>query len=155
LANLVIGSTLTVLYGDSGVGKSSLINARLPQALEEIEPDWITIACSEWQGGCEERLEAAIPAALEQPISGGLAKTLLSFSDKTGQPILLVLDQLEEYFLYHSRGLGTLEAELAKLINRRVSPVRVLFSLRSDGLFLLDRLRLRIPNIFANMLLVE
>jgi hypothetical protein len=155
LSNLIIANTLAVLYGDSGVGKSSLINARLPRALEAIEPDWLTIPFFEWQLGCEKRLEEIIEGATGTPLTGGLAKTLLSFADKTDRPVLLVLDQFEEYFLYHPNGLSSLDAELAKLINRRVSPVHVLFSLRSDGLFLLDRLRVRIPNVFSSMTAIE
>jgi hypothetical protein len=155
LSNLIIANTLTVLYGDSGVGKSSLINARLPRALEAIEPDWLVISFFEWQRGCESRLGEIIEGATGTPLTGGLAKTLLSFADKTDRPVLLALDQFEEYFLYHPHGLGSLDAELAKLINRRVSPVRVLFSLRSDGLFLLDRLRVRIPNVFTSMIAIE
>lgn len=155
LANLIIANTLTVLYGDSGVGKSSLINARLPRALEAIQPDWLTIPFFEWQRGCQSRLEEIIVGKTGAPLTGGLAKTLLSFADKTDRPVLLVLDQFEEYFLYHPHGLGSLDAELAKLINRRASQVHVLFSLRSDGLFLLDRLRVRIPNVFASMIVIE
>jgi hypothetical protein len=155
LANLIIANTLTVLYGDSGVGKSSLINARLPRALEAIEPDWLIIPFFEWQLGCENRLEEVIKEATGRPLIGGLAKSLLGFADKADRPVLLVLDQFEEYFLYHPHGLSSLDAELGKLINRRASPVRVLFSLRSDGLFLLDRLRLRIPNVFSSMISVE
>jgi conflict system STAND superfamily ATPase len=155
LANLIIANTLTVLYGDSGVGKSSLINARLPRALDEIEPDWLAIPFFEWQLGCEKRLQEAVEKTIGKPATEGLAKALLGFADKSGRPVLLVLDQFEEYFLYHPHGISGLDAELAKLINRRVSPVRVLFSLRSDGLFLLDRLRLRIPNVFASMMSID
>src|SRR5437763_16636162 len=55
LANLSIANTLTVLYGESGVGKSSLINAKLQLALEEIEPNWLFVPFFEWQLGCENR----------------------------------------------------------------------------------------------------
>jgi WD40 repeat protein len=159
LANLIIASTLTVLYGDSGVGKSSLINARLPQALEAIDPDWLLIPFFEWQVDCLQRLEKTIERATDnKPIAeGGLSGSLLRFADNKDRPrpILLILDQFEEYFLYYPQGLSALDAELAKLINRRVSPVRILFSLRNDGLFLLDRLRLRIPHIFGSMMPIE
>jgi hypothetical protein len=155
LANLIVASTLTVLYGTSGVGKSSLINARLPHALNDIEPDWLVIPFYEWQPGCLTRLEQTIEKATGVTITDGLARTLLGFAGRSGRPVLLVLDQFEEYFLYHPQGLNALDAELAKLINRRVSQVRILFSLRSDGLFLLDQLRMRIPHIFGSMMSIE
>ena len=54
LANMLISSNLSVMYGDSGVGKSSLLNAQLGRALSAIEPDWISIYFNEWQSGCDE-----------------------------------------------------------------------------------------------------
>ncbi len=164
LANMVATSNLTVLYGDSGVGKSSLVNTRLRDALHKVEPDWLIINFRDWPAGCYGRLRTKAEEELKAPINE-FAADLYSIARDSDRPILLALDQFEEYFLYHIEGTATsdsvikedaaLEAELAKLANSRRCLVRVLLSLRSDGLFLLDRLRLRIPAIFANMMLLD
>jgi hypothetical protein len=156
LANLVGVNSLSVLYGESGVGKSSLINSKLPLELERIEPDWVIVNFFEWQPNCFPKLCEMASDKTGYKITH-FASDLASFasggSDET--PVLLALDQFEEYFLYHPYGDEIFEAELAKLANQRRGVVRVLLSLRSDGLFLLDRFRLRIPTIFNNMMLVE
>jgi hypothetical protein len=155
LANIVSASTMAVLYGESGVGKSSLLNARLPISLEEIEPGWSVIPFFEWQPGFESRFLQVIRDALNVTTGESFARPLLQYARDNKSPLLLILDQFEEYFLYHPNGRDVFEGELAKLINRRLSSVHVLFSLRSDGLFLLDRLRLRLPDVFAKMMLIE
>jgi hypothetical protein len=167
LATMVATNNLTVLYGESGVGKSSLVNARLRKALEAVEPDWLIINFRDWPPGCHAKLKAAAREAIGAEVND-LARDVHGFARANAQPVLLALDQFEEYFLYHPKrdaplrptcSVGgedaALEAELAKLANGRRGLVRVLLSLRSDGVFLLDRLRLRIPAIFANMMLLE
>ena len=159
LANMVAACPLTVVYGPSGAGKSSLLNATLLDELAKIEPDWIPAMFSAWQPGFEGGLLVTLADAL------GLSPTQLSL-DRAAQalneaarnsasPIILVLDQFEEYFLYHGAGAPQFEAMLAQLANRRSSAVHVVLSLRSDRLFLLDRLRRRIPHILQNLFLVD
>lgn len=173
LANMVAACTLTVVYGPSGAGKSSLLNTLLSDELALIEPDWICISFSSWQAGFEGPLLRAVTAGIElalatdkaipaPPDTGqpslriqDLPQKLLGTARDTGRPIVLVLDQFEEYFLYHGAGAAAFEASLARLANRRNSPVRVVLSLRSDRLFLLDRLRGGIPEILQNLFLVD
>ncbi len=68
----------------------------------------------------------------------------------TGREMYLILDQFEEYFLYHARGAGTLLDELPELLAQ--PRVHVLISLRDDALSRLDAFQARIPNVFANRL---
>ena len=136
LANMIAAGTMAILYGESGVGKSSLLNARLPIALEDIEPDWLVIAFFEWQPGFERRFSNALERKLDQTFDNknvfsieGLAKRLLDWTNTGERPLLLILDQFEEYFLYHPSGHPSFEAEIAKLVNRRSGGVRVPFCL--------------------------
>ncbi len=63
----------------------------------------------------------------------------------------LILDQFEEYFLYH--GEERLLDELPELL--RLPRVHVLISLRDDSLSRLDAFQARIPNVFANRLSID
>ena len=152
LAAMVAATTLTVMYGESGVGKSSLLRARLLSALLELDPGWRMIYFSEWRPGSGAKLAAAVGTELElseQIDIGALSKSLLRAATKNDTPILLVLDQFEEFFVYDTPEFETIQSEIAKLANRAGWAVKVLLSLRNDGLFLLDKLRIRIPQIYS------
>ena len=69
--------------------------------------------------------------------------------------MLVILDQFEEYFIYH--GEETVEDEpfarqLAAAINRPNLAASFLVSLRDDALARLDRFKARIPRLFSNYL---
>ena len=67
--------------------------------------------------------------------------------------VYLILDQAEEYFLYHPQ-TGAFERELAELVT---APLRVdvLLSIREDALAKLDRFKALIPNILGNYLRLD
>ena len=65
-----------------------------------------------------------------------------------------MLDQAEEYFLYHGEETG-FARELPELVTRPGLRVRVLLALRDDALAKLDRFKGRIPNLFANYLRLD
>ena len=70
--------------------------------------------------------------------------------------VYLVLDQAEEYFLYHADdgGPGSF-AEALPAVLAVPSRVNVLVSLREDSLAKLDRFTGRIPSLFANTLRLD
>ena len=70
--------------------------------------------------------------------------------------VYLVLDQAEEYFLYHADdgGPGSF-AEALPSILAAPSRVNVLVSLREDSLAKLDRFTGRVPGLFANTLRLD
>jgi WD40 repeat protein len=115
----LLASKLTVLYGPSGVGKSSIIHAAVVRRLRTVEPDADVVVLDDWAG------ELSLPEASPETF--------------------LILDQFEEYFLYHDVGDGFAEA-LA------TSPAHVLISLREDQLAQLDAFQADLPNVFANRL---
>jgi len=65
----------------------------------------------------------------------------------------LVLDQAEEYFVYHEEE-GAFDADLARLVGDPLR-VNVLLSLREDSLARLDRFKPRIPAVYANSLRLD
>ncbi len=162
IANL-LSSSLTVLYGGSGVGKSSVLMAGVLPQLQGEREDTPVVMVREWsrQDFASEFKRACINAAWrsnplrERPSEqGSLDDILIACTQAIEQPMLLIFDQLEEYFLYHpnSSDPNSFEAQLARSINRDDVDARFLFSLREDGLSKLDRFRARIPNLFSNRL---
>jgi WD40 repeat protein len=149
VANL-IASRLTVLYGPSGVGKSSLLFATVARSLRALPEAPVVVVFSSWGGDPTEELAAAVaePAGIE---ADGLVDTLERA--QAGRDVYLILDQAEEYFTYHESP-GRFEAELAAILNRPLR-VNVLLSLREDTLASLDRLKSEVPQLFSNVLRLD
>ena len=150
VANL-IASRLTVLYGPSGVGKSSLLHAGVARELRELQEQPLVIVFSSWGDDPADALARQV--AEEAGVDGGsLRDKILAAEDRHGD-IYLVLDQAEEYFLYHPQG-SAFEDALAGILSAPLR-VNVLISLREDALAKLDRFKGRIPNILGNYLRLD
>jgi WD40 repeat protein len=146
-ANL-IASRITILYGPSGVGKSSVLRAGVAHRLRQ-EREAEVIVFSTWTG---DPVSALIEAA--GGTGDSLADALADAADRAGGDLFLILDQFEECFLYH-RGGGRFAAELAKVLRRGGLRVNVLIGMREDALARLDALKASIPNLLANRLRLE
>ncbi len=168
----VLAARLTVLYGPSGVGKTSVLQAGVAhrlrrQAQANIEerghPEFVIVVFDGWSGDPVAQLRAAVrdelsdlfgSALLDEQEGERLADTLERWTNALACDLLLVLDQAEEYFLYHAEEAGLAE-ELPELVTRPGLRVRVLLSLRDDALAKLDRFKGRIPNLFGNYLRLD
>ncbi len=73
------------------------------------------------------------------------------------RPLLVVLDQFEDYFLYHPAedGEGTFAVEFPRLVNELNLRVNFVLSLREDAWAKLDQFEGQIPTLFANYIRVE
>lgn len=151
IANLQ-ASRLTVLYGASGVGKSSLLRAGVAQALR-ARGEAIVAVHSTWIERPVDALVESIRAAAP-PLgpTAGLADTAAAAA-RHGDVVLL-LDQLEEYFMYHGAD-GALLGGLHELLRRSGLRVSVLLSVRDDALAQLDAFSGRLPETFGNILRLE
>jgi WD40 repeat protein len=171
----LLAARLTLLYGPSGVGKSSVLAAGVVHHLrrlreeeeegsqdedgEELEPGVTVVTCRAWRDNPGSTLAAEIDRVAASagkgslPAGGSLSERLSRWTDTEGD-LLIILDQFEEYFLYHPPGTGTFADELAELVN---GPARVnlLISIREDALAGLDRFKGKIPNLFGNYLRIE
>lgn len=161
----VLAARLTVLYGPSGVGKSSLLRAGVVRALraEPGSPRPAVVFYGSWAGdplaGLEQASRSAVAEALgREPVEapGGLADRLAAWSAELGAEICLLLDQLEELFLYHpGEGAGGFVDLLPGLVGRPGLRVNVLLGIRDDALSQLDVFKSRIPGLFANSLRLD
>jgi WD40 repeat protein len=149
VANL-IASRLTVLYGPSGVGKSSLLLASVARALRALPEQPLVVVFSSWSESPEEALALAVADAAGVE-TGSLMDVVTRAQSE--RDVYLVLDQAEEYFTYHGEG-DAFDSALAGLVDTPLR-VNVLLSLREDTLASLDRLKGAIPNLFGNVLRLD
>ena len=174
IANLQ-ASRLTLLYGASGVGKTSVLNAGVVNQLRKMD-DEAVVYFSEWQSNPLLGLRGAVVRGVrnvlesrgvhlyptepfdewDQIAQTNLGDYLNHMASLVGH-LRIILDQFEEYFLYHSQedGAVTFFDEFPRALNRLDSPVSFLISMREDALTKLDRFKGRIPNLFDNYLRIE
>ncbi len=172
----LIASRLTVLYGASGCGKRSLLDAGVANQINKIAtprqiaacgaPEFVVVSFHEWRDGprdalvarVHDRMEAALGRAVEPPPAGlSLADSLSAWSEHVSGALLIVLDQFDEYFLYHGRKVvqGTFAYELAGAINRVDLRANFLISIREDSLAQLDAFEGHVPNVMSNTLRLD
>ena len=159
---------LTVLYGASGVGKSSVLMAGVVPHLRDEQKCPVVVFRS-WQGQDarqllkEQTLQAVADVIGETPkwaaelASLPLDQLLLRCSEAVDEPMFLILDQFEEYLLYHpaSKDKTSFDADIARAVNHRENNANFLISMREDGLSRLDRFQGRIPNLLGNLLRLD
>jgi hypothetical protein len=176
-ANL-LASRLTLLYGASGVGKSSVLRAGVAYHLHQVAqqnlaergtPEFAVVVFSSWSEDPLAGLADCVRDSVAQTVgathlgsashleSRALAQTLQAWAERVGGDLLIILDQFEEYFLYHPQedGEGAFAVEFPSAVNRPDLRVSFLISIREDSLAKLDRFKGRIPNLFDNYLRIE
>jgi WD40 repeat protein len=157
---------LTLLYGPSGVGKTSLLHAGVVSSLRQLAGPALTVAIfSSWSDdplpALTDQIRRAVAEALgedvEPPEEGApLVETLGAWTGRVRR-ILVVLDQFEDYFLYHpdEDGNGMFFGEFPLAVNEPNLRVNFLLSIREDALAKLDRFEGRIPNLFGNYIRID
>jgi WD40 repeat protein len=162
-------SRLTLLYGTSGTGKSSVLGAGVAHDLKD-DPDYLLVyfgAPGTWRNDPVSSLNAAVEDKLSglpgyQPNGGtgfeqGLFHDLESRLTSVDRTLLVILDQFEEYFQYHpgEDGENTFAMEFPRILRQERIPVHFLLSVREDAIATLDRFKKRIPSLFNNRLRID
>jgi WD40 repeat protein len=149
----VLANRLTVLYGPSGVGKSSLLRAGVARRLRESSGAPVVVHES-WAEDPATGLIASVHAECgELGATAGLVDTVAAAAQAGGE-LHLLLDQFEEYMLYHGVD-GPLSTALPELLRRPGLRVNVLLAVRDDALAELDEFTGRIPELFGNLLRLD
>jgi WD40 repeat protein len=149
----VLASRLTVLYGPSGVGKSSLLGAGVARRLRELSGAPVVVHDA-WAEDPAARLIDSVHAECgDLGATAGLVDTVAAAAQRSGE-LHLLLDQFEEYLLYHGIE-GPLSDALPELLRRPGLRVNVLLALRDDTLAELDEFAGRIPELFGNLLRLD
>jgi len=148
-----------VLYGPSGVGKSSLLRAGVSRRLRALVPASAAggegpaevVIVDSWRDDPLVTVAVAAGAATDLTLADALAERAIS----SGAELYLILDQMEEYVLYHGREGGPLANALEDVLTRPGLPVHVLLGVRDDSLADLDALKRRLPGLFGNVLRLD
>ncbi|HXU36125.1 MAG TPA: tetratricopeptide repeat protein [Blastocatellia bacterium] len=158
----LFGVPLTILYGVSGVGKTSVLLAGVAPEIRKT-PGVAVAVFRDWQ---DDGFALALKKVLLEAVSKSTGREIkLDLTDPFDQfllkcnleldgPILVILDQFEEYLLYHpySKGEEEFDAQFARAINRKDTDANFLVAIREEELSNLDRFRGRVPNYLGNTL---
>lgn len=157
LYNSVFASNLTLLYGASGTGKTSLVNCGLSNKF--YDTDWLPLFIRR-ADDINSSLDKALRSALVREVSSDFYT--LPISQKIQQlyidhykPIYLIFDQFEELFI-----LGTAREQhqfyqtIANLMQAGLQ-AKVLLIIREEWIAYLNEFEQILPTLFDNRLRVE
>jgi len=175
IANLR-ASRLTLVFGQTGSGKSSVLRAGVAHRLRQMAqanrarrgaPGFAVVVFSSWRDdpviGLANRIKESVAQLFGDktldlgPGSRSLVETLQSASEYVGGSLLIILDQFEEYFLYRPQeeGEDSFAIQLSRAINHPDLRVSFMISMREDSLAKLDHFKSRIPTLFDNYVRIE
>jgi WD40 repeat protein len=169
-------SRLTLLYAQSGVGKSSLLRAGVAARLRALadqavseegrSPNHVPIVFDSWSdnpvSGLVDSIAKAIrpyvdgPSATELP-RDSLEEAIARATGELGSTLVVILDGFEQYFLYHPpSGEQDFADQLARCVNDPDLQANFLIAIREDAYARLgDLLKTRVPNVYGNYLHLE
>ena len=157
LFNAVHASNLTLLYGASGTGKTSLINCGL--ANKFYDTDWLPLFIRRGKNinaALETALNKALAPTEEHPEKWAIEKKIdLLFLDYF-KPIYLIFDQFEELFIFgEKQEQDVFYHTLKKLLNTQGLHIKIIVSIREEWIAYLNDFEKIIPYLFDNRLRVE
>ena len=174
LYDMVFQSSVVLVYGASGTGKTSLINCGLAGKFQRH--DWLDLMVRRGSN-----INDSLAIALEQ--AGGkigadyeeekwldewesdtdkvdqeltpISKAIRAVYQKSFRPIYLIFDQFEELFILGDRSEQEIFIETIKGILQSGQPVKVIFSIREEYLGYLSDFERAIPQLLRKKLRVE
>jgi hypothetical protein len=161
VASNLVASALTVLYGASGVGKSSILRAGVIRRLRERQ-DVVVLSFAAWQLPPIPSLKVAVANALREVFAPStwpsdnleLGDYLSACANLVNRRLLIILDQFDEYFLYHPSD-DSFAIEFPRAVTHPDASANFMISLREDSLAKLDLFAHSLPSLFDNLLRIE
>jgi len=161
LCDKILTARLTILYAQSGLGKSSLLKALVIPQLEESaaivtyfdawRQDEPTAALKQLLINQASQLGVPSPSA-GSPSLVQLARLIDSVDQRS---VVLVLDQFEELLISHGHRLDTFRKELAALVRAEDLDLQIVLSLREEFVAALEPFRQDILNLFHSTYRLE
>jgi WD40 repeat protein len=161
LIDKIFSARLTLLYGQSGLGKSSLLRALV---IPELERRKTFVRYFDAWGGelpatalALELVQAASSAGVSDPDKGAptLVELVRLLAHATGKTVVLILDQFEEFLTAHGGRLDPLKGELAALVRTPGLDVRVVIAMREEYLAALEPFRREFLQLFESTYRLE
>jgi WD40 repeat protein/type II secretory pathway pseudopilin PulG len=159
LYNAVFASNLTLLYGGSGTGKTSLINCGL--ANKFYDTDWQPIFIRRGNN-FNQSLDNALKKAMKNPTAEfdgePIEDKIESVYRDSYRPVFLIFDQFEELFV-----LGKKEEAYAfyktirHILDSKYSKIKakIIISIREEWMAYLHEFEREVPYLFENRVRVE
>ena len=163
LCDMVERHRLVVLFGASGMGKTSLLKAGLVAAVQglhdEERPEYAPIYVRGLDDPAQS-LKAAIANGVDErgmdmgpcTVESSLSAVIDRAAEVLPKPVLIILDQFEEHFVRLGRpARHAFLDELSGAVAGCDPSVRFVIGVREDFLGELFELRSQIPQVFDNM----
>ena len=146
ICSKILSHRCFLLYGRSGVGKSSIVHAGLLPALKKR--GYHSCSIRSYQNPLSD-LQTAIRAELFSGENGNLGKNRMDIPPKHSVEMICLFDQFEEFFLLADQEVrSTFLAELADILKNDRIPLRLVFVIREDFLAEMNLFKEIFPEIF-------
>jgi hypothetical protein len=154
LTALIHAHRLALLYGGSGVGKTSLLQAGVIPRLEQANQGYTVVnvrTLADPIAAVQASLRRKLPDAEWPADEKASLVDFVAAAIRAGErPLALVIDQFEDFFTsLDSEALIQFIGQLGALYDAHDLPVKVAISLREDYLARVSELEERIPEIFT------
>lgn len=165
LFRLVVLNNIVILFGKSGTGKTSLLQAGVGPLLEKNRLKPVRIRLNQPSISINRQVFEQLNDGEYLPVGVSDSSSLQEYCNKFEYVLdgesyapVLIFDQFEELFtLYQDNSEETSKFfdELAEILSNAIVPsgdnnfrkIQIVISIRSDFLYLLDRITVKIPAI--------
>ena len=152
LIELLFRSRLMLVYGQSGTGKSSLIQCGLTKVMSPS--DYFPVLIRR-RANLLTSIQTAVGSLLDRPDDTDVLDLVTRLSRYVMRPVYLIFDQFEELFISGDLTEQTAFFALLKALYELSAPVKLLLVIREDYIAYLYPYEDSLPNLFDFRLRLE